>query len=391
MRIIVSGGGTGGHISPVLAVIEELNKIDDSANILYIGSKEGLEKRIVPQLGIRFKAIKSGKFRRYYKNLFLNIINPFTLFKNIKDAFRFVSGYFEARLIIREFDPDVVFCKGGYVTLPVGLAAHHLGYPIVIHESDSIMGLSNKILAKYADMVCVAYEKERYPMIENEKLMYTGNPVRTDVLGGSRLSALEKFGLDGKLPIILIIGGSQGSSAINNLIFESLKDLLKKYQLLHISGEIDYDWLKFQSKKLPAELAKNYSVYNFLSKDLEDAYSFADLVISRASNNVIAELAALKKPAILIPLPGSANNHQLSNAKILSRNGAVLVMLQEHLTVKKLVRQIDLLFENPEEMKSLASKLNSTFVPDSAKIIAENIIILGKDFSKEKKEYDQNN
>ncbi len=388
MKIIVSGGGTGGHILPILAVIGELNEVAKEPEILYIGSKDGMEGRIVPQTGVHFKAIKSGKFRRYHNSLILNIVNPYTFFKNLKDLFRFSSGYIESRKIIKEFDPDVVFCKGGFVSLPVGLAAKHLGFPLVIHESDSVMGLANKILAKKADRVCVGYDIKRYSEIDPDVVKYTGNPVRVDILKGSRKEALEKFGLADK-KTILVIGGSQGSSAINNLIFESLNDLLKKYQLIHITGELDYDWLKFQAKKLPNELSKNYLVFNFLSKDLEDAYAAADLVISRASNNVIAELAALKKTAILIPLPSSANNHQLSNAQILSRQGAVLTMLQEHLTPKGLKRQVDLLFENPEEMKLLAKKLNETYVPDSAKMIANEIVSFGSKFAEIKQEYEK--
>lgn len=312
----------------------------------------------------------------------MNIIDPTTLFANIADFFRFVRGYFQAKEIISEFDPDVVFAKGGYVSLPVGLAAYSLHYPLVIHESDSIMGLANRMLAKRADKVCVSYPLKAYPDLDRDKLVYSGNPVRSDIYGGKRENAVSTFGLDEKLPTIMVIGGSQGSLMINQVVSESLNELLSKFQIIHVSGERDYDWLGFQASKLDEGLKDRYHLFNFLSGDLKDAYAVSDLVISRAGNNVIAELAALKRPTILIPLSTSANSHQLSNAKILTRMGAAMLLLQENLSPKTLIRKIDYLFDNPEEMRAMAEKIGTLATPDAAKIVTDEIYGLGFEFAK---------
>jgi UDP-N-acetylglucosamine--N-acetylmuramyl-(pentapeptide) pyrophosphoryl-undecaprenol N-acetylglucosamine transferase len=380
MKIIVSGGGTGGHISPVLAVINELVKAEPTIEILYIGSDNGLESKIIPQAGIDYRSIASGKFRRYHRNNILNIIDPTTFVKNTKDFFGFVEGYFKAKKIIREFDPDIVFTKGGYVSLPVGLAAASLKFPLVIHESDSIMGLSNRLLARKADVACVSYPVASYKDEKLENLVYTGNPIREDIKGGDKKKAYIQFGLDQKKKTVLIIGGSQGAYIINKIIAESLGDLLKKYQLIHVSGERDYDWLEYQSKKLSKDLQQNYKLFSYLSGDLKDAFAVADLVVSRAGNNVIAELAALSKPVILIPLATSANDHQLNNARILSRMGAVILMLQDHLTSKKINRQIELLFDDPDEMKRMSEKLHSLAQEDAAEKVAKEILSLALEY-----------
>jgi len=298
------------------------------------------------------------------------------------DFFHFVRGYFQAREIIAEYDPDVVFAKGGYVSLPVGLAAHSLHYPLVIHESDSIMGMANKLLAKRADKICVSYPIKSYKDLDREKLVYSGNPVRADIYGGKKEAAVKEFGLDPKVPTIMVIGGSQGSLIINQIISESLKDLLVKYQVIHVAGERDYDWLGFQASKLDPEARKRYYLFNFLSGNLKDAYAASDLVISRAGNNVIAELSALRRPTILIPLASSANSHQLSNAKIVSRMGAAMLLLQENLSSKVLIRKVDYLFDNPEEMVSMSEKIATLATPDAAKIVATEIYQQGADFAK---------
>jgi UDP-N-acetylglucosamine--N-acetylmuramyl-(pentapeptide) pyrophosphoryl-undecaprenol N-acetylglucosamine transferase len=386
MKVLVSGGGSGGHISPVLAVVSAYKKLDTDPEILYVGSKSGLENKIIPQAGFDYRGISSGKFRRYHKNKVLNLIDPTTLYQNTADLFRFIKGYFEARRIIIEFDPDVVFTKGGYVSLPVGLAAHRLGYPLVIHESDSVMGLSNRMLAKRADIICVSYPKNNYPEIPEEKLIYSGNPVREDIMHGDKKKAKDEFGLSDSLPVILVTGGSQGALVINQLVSAALNDLLKKYQIIHISGERDYDWLSYQKEKLPRDLQEHYRLYNFLSENLKDAFAVSDLVISRAGNNFIAEFAALSKPTVFIPLSSSANNHQYQNARIISRMGGGIMMLQEHLTPQKLSRQIDLLFDDPEETKKMGEKLHSLSKGDAGQIVADEIYRIGKEFYREEKD-----
>lgn len=345
-----------------------------------------MESKIIPQAGYNFRGIKAGKFRRYHNSKILNVIDPSTIFKNVRDLFRFVSGYFEAKKIIFDFDPDVVFCKGGYVSLPVGLATRSLGYPLVIHESDSIMGLSNKLLAERADSVCISYPKKNFSDIKNQKaLVLTGNPVREDIFKGNRARAIESFELTEGKPVLLVIGGSQGSLIINQTISSSLKKLLDNYQIIHISGERDYDWLSYRAEKLDEDQKKNYHLYNFLSGNLKDAYAVCDLVISRAGNNVIAELAAISKPTILIPITRSANNHQVNNAKILARQGAALLILEENLTPDVLIRKVNYLFENPEELTAMKNKISEVAIHDGSKNVATEIYNLAKDFEKSSK------
>ena len=366
-----------------MAVVTELTKLDKSVEILFVGSEDGQESKFIPQTGIKYAAISAGKFRRYHQSNILNLIDPSTLFKNIADLFRFIRGYFQAREIISGYDPDVVFAKGGYVSLPVGLAAKSLHYPLVIHESDSVMGLANKLLAKRADKVCVSYPIKSYQDIDREKLIYSGNPVRDDIYGGKKENAVKELKLDPDLHTIMVIGGSQGSLMINQIVSEALKDLLTKYQIIHVAGERDYDWLGFQASKLDSDLQKRYFLYNFLSGNLKDAYAASDLVISRAGNNVIAELAALHRPTILIPLSTSANSHQLSNAKIISRMGAAMLLLQDNLSAKTLIRKIDYLFDNPEEMRAMSEKISTLATPDAAKIVSGEIYKLGFEFAKD--------
>lgn len=277
------------------------------------------------------------------------------------------------------------------MSLPVGLAASSLGYPLVIHESDSIMGLSNKFLAKRANLICVSYPEKYYPELPDESLAYTGNPVREDIAKGDKKRATDEFGLHGDRPVILVIGGSQGALVVNQLVSDGLKKLLKKYEVIHVSGERDYDWVQYRAKQLDPELLKYYHLSNFLSGNLKDAYAASDLVISRAGNNVISELAQLSKPTILIPLESSANNHQVENARIISRMGAAIMMLQEHLTPEKLVRQVDLLMESPEDMSSLGEKLHELAKPDAAKLVAAEILKAGLDFKKETDESSEQN
>lgn len=286
----------------------------------------------------------------------------------------------EAKKIIQDFDPDAVFTKGGYVSLPVGKAAISLRYPLVIHESDSIIGLSNKMLAKKADRVCVAYPLPAYKEENLDNLIYTGNPIREDIYTGNRDRGRKEFNLSDKQPVLLVTGGSQGAYIINMLVSDALEKLLENYQVIHVSGERDYDWLSYRTQKLEESLKDNYHLHNYLSENLRDALAVADLVISRAGNNFIAELAALAKPTILIPLSTSANDHQLTNAKILSQSGAALLMLQEHLTPKKLIRQIDLLFDRPEELKQMSEHIHEFAREEAAKLVASEIIKVAKEF-----------
>ena len=217
MRIVLTGGGTGGHVIPNLAVIEGLKKAKD-IELLYIGSKKGMEKKMVEKAGINYKGVSSGKLRRYFS------------FKNFSDAFKVPLGFFQARKILKKFGADVLFSKGGFVTVPVVIAARTLKIPIILHESDINPGLANRISAKYTSKICVSYEEsEKFFNKYSKKIVYTGNPIRESIMSGDKDRAYKFTGLDRHRPVLLIMGGSQGAKQINDLVRASLPELLKKF------------------------------------------------------------------------------------------------------------------------------------------------------------------
>lgn len=378
-------GGSGGHITPVLAVVSELKSKYQAVEIVFVGSKGGIEGKLIPEKGTKARTISSGKFRRYHRNMIFNIIDPMTIFKNARDFVRFILGIFDSFKILKEEDPDLVFLKGGHVSLPVGIACRIKGYPYFTHESDVIPGLANKILLKKAKKVFVSHPLENFPDINKEKLIYSGNPIRKDILEGDSKRAYEIFEFKKDLKTILVLGGSHGARRINEIFSEKLGSYLEKYQVIHISGDLDYDWLDYRSQKLLSHKDR-YKLVGFMTGELKDAYQIADIVITRASNGVLTEIAALKKPALVIPLESSANDHQLANAKAYSREGAVYVMLQSHLTPEKLFSQVDRLLEDPEELSFMGEKINTFYKPDAASIIADNLIDFYKESMMEREE-----
>lgn len=384
MKILVAGGGTGGHIAPIIAVLERIREKDKDAKILYVGSKKGLESKIIPKMDIDFVSIDTGKFRRYHKNKLVNIINPKTISLNAKDLLGAVKGVRGSMAILKKFKPESIFIKGGYVSLPVGIAAKLLGYPFCIHESDTIPGLSNKILSRWAKVILVSYPKDFYEdYFDMSKVYYSGTPVRRDLLTGDKKRGLETFSFDKDIPVLLILGGSQGSMAINDVVKDSLEDLLDKYQVIHITGEHDFDNIQFLRSKLPKEMHERYKVYDFLSSELKDAYATSDLIISRAGNNVLTEIAALKKPSILVPLPSSTSSHQFKNAQIFSREGAAYLMEESKFDRRTLLNQLDYLFEHEEELKYMSEKVNKFYMEDSTDKIVKKIIEIKADREKD--------
>jgi UDP-N-acetylglucosamine--N-acetylmuramyl-(pentapeptide) pyrophosphoryl-undecaprenol N-acetylglucosamine transferase len=355
VKVAVSGGGTGGHILPVLAVIKSIKKENPSGKICFIGSRFGMESKLIPKMGIKYYGVSTGKFRRYHKSKILNLIDPTTIYHNAKDFFGFFKGIFEARNILKHESPDVLFAKGGFVSLPVGIAAWTLKIPVVIHESDSIMGMANKIMAKFAAKVCVSFPVEYYEeQVKQEKLFKTGNPVREDILGGMGDRFLVENGLAKDKKTILVLGGSQGSRLINTLIVDILIELPEDVQVLWIAGDREAELINYQLSDFEPRVKDRVRVFGFVSSEMGDIYDAADLVIARAGSNVLFELAAIGKPAILIPLE-IAGGHQVENAKIFSRAGAAYMIRQIGLTPKKLLHQINYLINNEEELTSLSN------------------------------------
>jgi UDP-N-acetylglucosamine--N-acetylmuramyl-(pentapeptide) pyrophosphoryl-undecaprenol N-acetylglucosamine transferase len=364
MKILVTGGGTGGHIIPTLAVIDKLKEIEPTCDILYVGSRSGMEADIVPGKKIPFKGIYCGKLRRYFS------------FENVSDLFKVLIGIFQSIIIVRNYRPDVIFAKGGYVTVPVGLAGGLSGIPLVVHESDTILGLSNKLLFRYIKKLSLGFPPESYPEHIRNKGEFTGSPINPEIFNNkiSRDDAVKHFNLDPSIPVLLVTGGSQGARALNNNVSSVLSELLKVCQIIHLSGKLDYESLKGNMNSLSENLQSRYRLFDFLSKDMPIALISSDLVITRGGANTISELTVLKKPSIIIPLPNSANEHQLKNSKIISQGGGAILLEQSNLTPHVLLKTVTDLFADKERLKLMAEKAFSMAKPDAALLVAKTIL-----------------
>lgn len=301
MRIILTGGGTAGHIIPNIAIIEELKTKSPQTELLYIGSANGPEKAMVENAGVAFQSVSCGKLRRYLS------------FENIKDFFRIPKGIFQSRRILKKFHPDKVFSKGGFVSVPVVIAAWMLKIPVIMHESDLSPGLANKICALFANKICVSFsESKKY--FKKKNVIVTGNPVRKWLFFGSKEKGFELTSFDSRKPVVLVMGGSLGAKEINDLLFSHLPGLLKYCQVVHITGKGKGD-IKTVRNKL-----KGYKQFEYLDQDLAHIYAISDLVVCRAGANTLAEISALKLPCILIPLSLKASRgDQIQNAKFFER------------------------------------------------------------------------
>jgi UDP-N-acetylglucosamine--N-acetylmuramyl-(pentapeptide) pyrophosphoryl-undecaprenol N-acetylglucosamine transferase len=385
VKIVCAGGGTGGHTLPVLAVIKAIERKSKDSKIIFIGSRFGIESRLVPKMGIKYYGISTGKFRRYHNSKILNIIDPTTLIHNGKDFFNFLKGIGEARSVLLLERPDVIFAKGGFVSLPVGVAAKMMKIPIIVHESDVVMGLANRKLSGFAEKVCVSFPTKNYEhLVESKKLIETGNPIRDDVMMGDGDNLKKDLGFKNDKKTLLVLGGSQGSRFINDLIIDKIEKILREWQLIWITGDRDIDLISYQVESIDKELRQNLRLYGFLTTEMADVYAASDLVISRAGSNVLFELAALRKPVILIPYDESAGSHQLENAKLFSRSGAAYLFRQDNLNSDKLFHQIDYLFSSPDELDSMRAAMTKWSDLGSSEKVANEIIKVGE------REYEEN-
>ncbi len=375
MRIIVSGGGTAGHITPILAVTGALKSLDKTVEILYVGQSSSMEEKIAEASGLQFAAITSGKFRRYTgRSALATLTDVPTLLLNIRDGFRLLNGLRQSYRILKTYRPNIIFIKGGYVGLPLGIVAGWLHIPYVIHESDIDPGLTNRTLAKHALVIATGFPVEKYKMLPKEKLVYTGSPLRTEVLKAHALEGREYFKLDGKLPVIFITGGSQGAIRINDAVVDALPELTTKYDVIHLTGDRDIERIRFEVKRLGLEHPERYHPYSFLLKEMAAAMAVADLVVSRAGATTIAELAVMKKPTILIPHPNLSGGHQVTNATTLARAGAVKVLPEDRLTYRSLTALIDQVLGSSEEMAYLSKAIHEFAVTDGAERLAKLIL-----------------
>ena len=323
-KIILTGGGTAGHVTPNLALIPSLREL--GYEIRYIGSYEGIEKKLIENAQIPYDGISSGILRRYFD------------LKNFSDPFRVIKGYGEARKLLKKYKPDVVFSKGGFVAVPVVLAARHYGIPAIIHESDMTPGLANKLCIPSAKKVCCNFP-ETLQYLPKEKAVLTGSPIRAELLKGDRLSGLQYAHLAADKPVILVIGGSLGSVTVNTAVRNLLPRLLPDYQVVHICGKAHLDESLIN--------VKGYVQYEYVDAPLKHLFAAADLVLSRAGANSICEILALRKPNVLIPLSAAASRgDQILNANSFARQGFSTVLEEESLTDDSLYQAIRETFEN---------------------------------------------
>jgi len=371
MKILVAGGGTAGHIAPVLAVIASIRALNKEAEILFVCSGKSQETALLKSNNIEFKTVPSGKFRRYGRGPIKEAMDVKTQSKNIADMARVLRGYVYSRKIIKQFKPDVVFIKGGYVGLPVGMAANSLKVPVVLHESDIVMGKTNSTLAKKAKAIAVSFPIEAYRGVDDSKLSFTGNPVRSEFYPASDS---KPYSLNKQKPNIMIFAGSQGAESINDNVFENIDLFTKNFHLLHLTGEQGIERARFIKHRMPKDLQKFYDPVDFLTSEMAAAYKWADVIVARGGMNSLSELAALSKPAIVIPLPSSTNNHQFKNASYLAQHGAVRILDQTNVKGLGLINEVSKLFDRPETLKYLSDTIHKFFKPSAALDIARLII-----------------
>ncbi|MBQ6661671.1 MAG: undecaprenyldiphospho-muramoylpentapeptide beta-N-acetylglucosaminyltransferase [Lachnospiraceae bacterium] len=324
-RIVLTGGGTAGHVTPNIALIDRLK--EEGFDIVYIGSKEGIEKQLIENLGIPYYGISSGKLRRYFS------------MKNFTDPFRVQHGYHEARKLMKELKPSVVFSKGGFVSVPVVVAAGKKKIPTVIHESDMTPGLANKISIRYATKVCCNF-KETLEHVKG-KGIHTGTPIRKELFTGTREAGLAYAGFDGKKPVILVVGGSTGAVRVNEAVRAALPQLLPEFDVLHLCGK----------GKMDESVAYDgYVQREYCDKEMKDVLAMADVVVSRAGANAICELLALHKPNLLIPLSAEASRgDQLLNAASFEKQGFSMVMQESETEPDKLTEAVKALYRDRDK------------------------------------------
>lgn len=368
MRIIVSGGGTGGHIYPAVTLIRALQGLREDTDVLYVGTAAGLESDIIPKEGLPFKTVDIRGFERKLS------------LKNVKTACLAAKSVWQARQVVKEFRPDAVIGTGGYVCGPVLLAASLMGVPALIQEQNVFAGITNKILARFVDKIAVGYEDaaRHFPA---EKVIFTGNPIRREVMTADRRESMAVFGLDSDKMTVLVSGGSRGARSINRAMLEVYKHFRGSgsVQFLHVTGKNEYDDIagKLHKQGINAAGTGNIMVKPYLY-DMPKALALADLAVFRAGAVGLAELTARGIPAILIPYPYAAENHQEYNAMAMQRRGAAMMIKDCDLKGSLLIAKIEALTKDRERLEQMAKASKGMGRPDAAERIAKATLSLVK-------------
>ncbi|PZD93889.1 undecaprenyldiphospho-muramoylpentapeptide beta-N-acetylglucosaminyltransferase [Paenibacillus sambharensis] len=367
MKVVLTGGGTGGHIYPAVAIGRQLQREEPGTELLYIGTGRGLESRIVPELGIPFEAVDITGFRR---KLSLD---------NIKTIIRFVIGVRRARGLLRRFKPDVVIGTGGYVCGPVVYAAAKLGIPTVIHEQNVDPGLTNKFLSRYADTVAVSFEESLSRFGSRSKVLHTGNPCATNVLHADRAKGFKSLGIPEGSRLVLFVGGSRGAKAFNDTMVEMAPQLdeIPGVQFVFVTGETYYEKTSGRIASLKGVPSDRLHIVPYLN-NMAEVLAASSLVVSRSGASSLAEITALGVPSILIPSPNVTGNHQEPNARSLADAGAAVMILERDLTGQKLLAEIGGIVGREDRLQAMGEAARKLGMPQSANVIASEIKTLIK-------------
>ena len=364
MKVLFTGGGTGGHLFPIIVIIRELKGISrrQDIDLFYAGPKDALADNLFNQEEVKVKRILTGKIRRYFSPM--NFIDLF---------FKVPLGIIQSFFYIFSLSPDLIFAKGGYGSFPIVFAGWLLRVPIFLHESDIAPGLANKYLDKFSIENFVSFEDTEH--FSPKKMIVVGNPIRKEILKGSAEKAKKLFNLKGGKPVLLILGGSQGAQLINDTILSIIDKMLEHFELIHQCGQNHFQEIEIETKaRIKKEQKGFYHIFSFLEEEeLKQAYAVADLIISRAGAGIISEIAALGKPSILIPLAGSAQEHQVKNAYAFTKQDRAIVIEQANLTPHFLLEKLKYLFSRPNELKHLGINAQEWARPRAGRIIAEYI------------------
>lgn len=320
-KIVLTGGGTAGHVTPNIALMPKLREL--GYDIHYIGSYEGIEKKLIADFDVPYYGISTGKLRRYFD------------VKNFSDPFRVIKGFSQAKKLLKEINPDVIFSKGGFVSVPVVRAAASLKIPCIIHESDMTPGLANKLCIPVADKICCNFP-ETLQNLPEDKAVLTGSPIRSELAQGNKIAGLDLCGFTANMPVIMVIGGSLGAANVNKAVREALPNLLKDFQVVHLCGQGKVDNLLLTTK--------GYKQFEYVKSDLKDLFAMSDVVISRAGANAICELLALKKPNLLIPLVAGSRGDQVLNAKSFASQGFSMLLEEDDIEGDILTEKIHELY-----------------------------------------------
>ena len=369
MKILFAGGGTGGHVIPIIALTREIRRIYQTPDLqfYFLGPKDDFSQALLSQEGIKVKHVLAGKIRRYpgWKNILLNALDVC-----VKIPLGIVQAFFHVFFM----SPDLIFSKGGFGSIPGVLAGKLLFVPVFLHESDITPGAANKFLVNFVMEIFVSFPKTEYFPVK--KMILVGNPTRMEILEGSKEEAKSFFKMTSAKPVLLVLGGSQGAQRINDKILEVLPQLLENFEVIHQCGDNNFQQVRAESRVLiNQEQEKFYHLFTFLREpELKRAYAAADLIVSRAGSGSIFEIAAAGKPSILVPLPESAQNHQVKNAYAYQESGACIVIEETNFTSRFFLERIKSLFSQTDELLKMVNGTRAFAKPQAAKIIANYLV-----------------